>query len=136
MGILYTRNIVQKVVIIDTKDVRKVSKTTNEMKIPVGSKVKFRKEKQRYTVQASDERFAICTKPMNALKTVLYTIIDFEENRRGPEDLVFGFGAETKEQCEEMLARLNLPLEEGPTEVSSRHDIELDIEKVYPLEQV
>lgn len=98
------------------------------MKILVGSKVKFHKEKQRYTVQASDERFAICTKPMNALKTVLYTIIDFKENRRGPENLVFGFGAETKEQCEEMLERLNK--KQNPSEVSYRHDCELDIEDI------
>lgn len=102
------------------------------MKIPVGSKVKFNKEVQRYTVQASDERFAICTKPLNALKTVLYTIIDFKEDRRGPENLIFGMGAETKEDCEEMITRLNLPLGEGPSKVSSRHDCELDIEKIYP----
>lgn len=100
------------------------------MKIPVGSKVKFYKEKQRYTVQASDERFAICTKPMNALKTVLYTIVDFKENRRGPENLVFGFGAETREQCEDMLERLNE--KDQPSEVSHRHDCKLDIEQIYP----
>lgn len=134
------------------------------MKIPVGSKIKFREEKLRYTVQASDERFVICTKPFNLMKsytrpkrcTVLYSIIDFKENVRGPENLIFGMGAETRQDCREMLERLNgyeSPEEraesiecykqagiEGPppppthSEVSYRHRIELDIEKIFPPE--
>lgn len=43
-------------------------------------KIKFRNEKQRYTVQAFDARFAIMTKPFNARKTYLYTVTDL---RRG-----------------------------------------------------
>jgi len=119
--------------------------------LKVGSKVKFMSEKQRYTVQASDHRFAVCTKPMNALKTVLYTIIDFQEDVRGPENLIFGMGAESRELCEEMLDRLNgrrdpeeqkrleevyskagLSLADIPgefaSEVSHRHRCGLDIE--------
>lgn len=124
------------------------------MKIPVGSKVKFAEEKQRYTVQASDDRFAVCTRPFNLWKTVLYSIIDFKEGVRGPENLVFGMGAETQEQCEDMIERLNgrheksylkalseaTPeekvncwIEPTTTEVSHRNRIPLDIEKVvYP----
>ena len=94
-----------------------------------GMRIKFLAEKQRYTVQACDERFAICSKPMNALKTVIYTIIDFRVGVRGPEDLIFGHGAETREQCEEMLARLNEPL---GSEVSYRHRMPLDIERIDP----
>ena len=52
------------------------------MKIKVGNKIKFERQKQRYTVQACNDRFIICTKPFNARKTVLYTIIDFERNER------------------------------------------------------
>lgn len=126
---------------------------TKHEPLVVGSKIKFLSEKQRYMVQASDERFAICTKPMNALKTVLYTIIDFEEDVRGPEDLIFGMGAETRELCEEMLGRLNGigPTEDDreiyrqagldpasiPTchsEVSHRHRCALDIERIDLLE--
>jgi hypothetical protein len=92
----------------------------------VGDKVKFREEKLRYTVQACDERFAVCTKPFNAQKTVLYTVIDFKWEVRGTENLIFGEGAETREQCEEMLARLA----SGETEVSHRNRIPLRIEKV------
>lgn len=106
------------------------------MKLPVGAKVKFRSEKLRYTVQASDERFAVCTKPFNAQNTVLYAIIDFQEKVRGPENLIFGMGAETREQCEEMLERLNGRDEESlHTEVSHRHRCDLDIEIIYPLEK-
>jgi hypothetical protein len=96
------------------------------MKVPVGSKIKFKKEKQRYTVQASNERYAVCTKPMNALKTVLYSIVDFEQNIRGTENLIFCAGFETKELCEEALDRLS----KGETEVSYRNRCELDIERI------
>ncbi len=116
-------------------------------------------EEARYGVQASDMRFAVCTKPHNLIKsltdptrrTVWYTIIDFEEDVRGPENLVFGMGAETREQCEKMLDRLNgrqtpptpedievctqagidpHDLDYMATEVSHRHRITLDIVSV------
>jgi len=116
------------------------------MKLKAGSKVKFLSEKRPYTVQASDERYAVCTKPFNPQHTVLYAIIDFEENVRGPENLIFGLGAETRKQCEDILDRLNGRLDSGSreligtelerhicinqTEVSHRNRIELDIEKI------
>lgn len=90
-------------------------------------KIKFKREKQRYTVQAAGKRFLVCTKPFNARKTVLYTIIDLKEEIRGAEDLVFGLGAETKKDCEEMLERL----ESGETEVSHRNRVPLNIEEIY-----
>ena len=102
----------------------KVGNRYIEGKVPVGSKIKFENEKQRYTVQASNVAFCICTKPMNAKKTVLYTIIDWRNQIRGTENLVFGMGVETKEQCEEMLERLT----QGESEVSHRNRRELDIE--------
>jgi hypothetical protein len=94
--------------------------------IPVGSKVKFANEKQRYTVRASNERYAVCTKPFNARKTVLYTIIDFCERERGAENLIFEAGAETDAQCTEMLQRITV----GETEISHRNRCELDIEEI------
>lgn len=97
------------------------------MKLKVGSKIKFREEKQAYTVQASNGVYAVCTKPFNPKKTVLYTIISFLEGVRGTENLVFGMGAETKEQCEEMLNRLT----QGESEVSHRHRIKLDVEHYF-----
>ena len=94
-------------------------------KVEVGSKIKFLSEKQRYTVQASNRFYSVCTKPFNAKKTVIYTVIDWYNQIRGTENLVFGMGAETKEQCEEMLDRLT----NAESDVSSRHWQQLDIEK-------
>lgn len=94
-------------------------------RIPVGSKIWFRGEKQGYTVRTSNVAFCILTKPFNARKTVLYTIIDWESQVRGVENLVFGAGAETDEQCQEMLKRLT----EGETEISSRNYTLIDIVK-------
>lgn len=94
-------------------------------KIPVGAKIWFAGERQGYTVRASNVAFCICTKPFNAQKTVLYCIIDWEEQRRGPENLVFGSSATTDEECDEMLIRLTF----GETEVSHRHGVPLVIEK-------
>jgi len=94
------------------------------MRLQVGTKIKFRSEKQRYTVQASSDRFAICTKPFNPRKTVLYTIIDFDEGVRGTENLIFCMGFETRKLCEEALERLG----RGDSAVSYRTRIPLDIE--------
>ena len=77
-------------------------------------------------VQASNVAFTVLTKPFNARKTTLYTIIDWKNNVRGPENLVFGMGAETRKSCEEMLERLT----QGESQVSSRHNIPLKIEKL------
>ena len=91
----------------------------------LGDKIKFNEEKQRYTIRALDGRYAICTKPFNPKKTVLYTIVDFVEKIRGTENLIFGMGAETDKQCEEMLERL----ETGETEISYRNRVPLDLEE-------
>ena len=89
-----------------------------------GAKVKFLKEKRPYKVICTSKRFTICSKPFNLQNTVLYTIIDWEDEVRGPENLVFGMGAETTEECLEMLVRLM----DGDTSVSSRHGLKLDLE--------
>lgn len=97
-----------------------------------GMKVKFEGEKQKYTVRCASRRYAICTKPFNARNTVLYTIIDQWRKIRAPENLVFGMGAETDEQCYEMLIRLL----DGDSEPSYRHEYHLDIEAVYDGKQI
>lgn len=99
----------------------------------VGDKIKFKAEKQRYTIQAMNERYLICTKPFNPMHTVLYTIVDLEKQIRGRENLVFGMGAETTEQCEEMLERLTIGTEDGmKSEISHRNYLTLDIENICP----
>ena len=95
-------------------------------KLKEGIRVKFAEEKQSYIVRASNVAFAVCTKPFNLQKTVLYTIIDWIKNIRGTEDLIFSMGAETDKDCQEMLYRLT----QGETQVSRRNKIPLQIEKL------
>ena len=94
------------------------------MKYKVGDKIKFLEEKQKYTIRAIGKRYAICTKLFNPKKTILYTVVDFRNNIRGRENIVFEFGAESDKQCLEMLERL----ESNETEISRRNYIKLNIE--------
>ena len=93
------------------------------MRVNVGDKVYFPNEKKPYRVRARDERFIICTKPFNPQHTVRYTIIDLQDKRRGPDNIVFCSGYETDEQCAERLSEL----QRGKIEVTYR-GIPLDIE--------
>lgn len=79
-------------------------------------------EKRPYRVRCRDDRYIICTKPFNPKRTVIYFIVDLEERRRGPDNMVFCFGYETQEQCEERLKEL----QDGTIEVSRRHDVPLE----------
>ena len=88
-----------------------------------GQKVRFKGERNRYTVRACNERFAVCTKPFAPKHTVIYSVIDFTQQIRGTENLVFGMGAETDQQCAEMLERLT----SGDSEVSHRNRVRLEI---------
>lgn len=93
--------------------------------VPVGTKIWFGSERHSYTVRASNTAFAVLTKPFNAQKTVLYTIIDWELGIRGPSNLIFNIGAETDEQCLKMLNMLT----RGEIEVSRRRFVKLDISR-------
>lgn len=84
--------------------------------LAVGHRVWFEEERMPYTVQARSEQFIVCTKPFAARKTVIYTILDLYRHVRGPDNLVFGMGYETREQCQERLSDLL----EGVAEVSYR----------------
>jgi len=96
-------------------------------RIARGDLIKFASERVRYRVMAANERYAVCTKLMNALHTTIYTIVDLQRDVRGRENLIFGMGFETQEQCDAALERLA----SGETEVSYRHYMALDIEKVF-----
>jgi hypothetical protein len=93
--------------------------------LAVGDKVKFAEEKRAYTVKAvsADKRYAICTKPFNLQQTVLYSIIDFEDDVRGPDNLVFCYGYKTDEDIAYNLAMLEF----GTMKVSYRRRIPLRI---------
>lgn len=95
-------------------------------KLAIGDKIWFSEERCGYTVQAKGGQYLICVKPFNLKHTVLYTIIDIENGVRGPEDLIFGMGTETRQQCEEMLYRLIT----GESDLSKRYSIPLCIWKL------
>ena len=94
------------------------------LKVKVGDKVYIPTEKRPYKVRARDDRYIICTKPYNPQHTVMYFIIDLEEQRRGPDNMVFCFGYESDKDCAERLKELQT----GEIEVSRRRGIPLDIE--------
>jgi len=91
--------------------------------LKVGDKVFVPDEKRPYRVKCWDDRFIICTKPFNPMRTVRYFIIDLDRQVRGPDNVVFCSGYETQEQCEERLKEL----QSGYIEVSYRRSIPLDI---------
>jgi len=74
---------------------------------------------------ASNAFVSVCTKPYPQNDTVRYTIIDWTAKIRGPEDLIFGLGAENRVECEDMLQRVT----SGESYISERHCVPLDIEK-------
>lgn len=89
-------------------------------------RVWFVEERIGYTVQAVEEHIAVCSKPFAPRKTTIYTVLDLEEMIRGPEGVVFGIGAETREQCEEMAVRIRY----GETEISYRRRIPIKFKKI------
>jgi len=95
----------------------------------VGDKIKFENEKQQYTIQARDNRYIIATKPFNLQKTVLYTIIDLKRGVRGPDNLIFGFGYESRLECLEALTRL----QDGSMEISHRRFVHLEASELRTL---
>lgn len=97
----------------------------SKIKFFKGQRIYFAEEKKPYTVIAHNERYAVCTKPYNLKKTKFYTIIDLKAEIRGPENLVFGMGANDFKECDEMLTRITT----GETEISHRHRITLRIKK-------
>lgn len=99
----------------------------------VNDRVKFAGERNAYTIQARSERFLVCTKPFPLRRTVIYTIVDMVELVRGPENLTFGAGAESRAHCERMLARLEGRGREIPTEVSRRNRVPLEVDRVIYL---
>lgn len=92
----------------------------------VGDKIKFQSEKQRYKVIGTTDRYVVCMKPMNALRTYLYTIIDFVEKERGPDHWLWGKYFLTDEEDLQLCLK---ELESGECKLSPRRSIPLDIEE-------
>lgn len=94
------------------------------MRVNIGDKIYVPTDKKPYRVRCKDDRYIICTKPMNLYHTVLYFIIDLKEKLRGPDDRVFCDGYETDEQCLERLKEL----ENNEIRVSWRRSVKLDVD--------
>ncbi|WP_131818565.1 hypothetical protein [Sphingomonas turrisvirgatae] len=80
-------------------------------------------ERQRYTVQARNERFVIMTKPFNAKRTYLYTIADLDRGVRGPCNKIFGLPCDVN--MPEGATKVLRELEAGEMEVSFRRCVDL-----------
>lgn len=97
----------------------------------VGTRIWFLGESQPYRIRARGERYLVCTKPFNLQKTVLYTVVDLVEGVRGTENLIFGAGAESDQDCQEMIARLEGEgTSFGNTEVSHRNRVPLVVMRI------
>lgn len=97
----------------------------NYKDLKVGDPVYINNDVRPYRVKCRYDRFIICTKPYNPQRTVMYFIIDLELGIRGPDNMVFCFGYETQEQCEERLKEL----QSGRIEVSGRRCVRLGEER-------
>lgn len=91
---------------------------------PVGSKVYLRNQARPFKVRACDHRYAVCTRPH--FHTVMYFVLDVIAEVRGTENLIFCMGAESDQDCAEMLQRIA----SGESEISYRNRVDLDIDRV------
>jgi len=83
-------------------------------------KIKMCSEKQRYTVQAADERFVVCTKPFNAKRTYLYFVADLQTGMRGPTNWPYGLPFAEELDTPEGGAKLLKMLQSGEATHSRR----------------
>lgn len=91
----------------------------------VGDKIKFKSEKRPYRIVACDSRYLICIKPFNLLHSYIYTIVDLQMQKRGPDAWLFGqYDHRKQEDLDRCMADLN----NGMTGLSQRKSIPLDID--------
>jgi hypothetical protein len=81
---------------------------TNKFKLNKDDRVWFSSNKKSFKVRECNDRFAICTQPFNLQpKTVLYTIIDFDRNVRGEDNLIFSvYDYYSDEDCKQAMEDL------------------------------
>lgn len=108
---------------------------TNKLKLNKDDRVWFSSNKKSFKVRECNDRFAICTQPFNLQpKTVLYTIIDFDRNVRGEDNLIFTvYDYYSDEDCKQAMEDLI----GGEIEVSykTNKNTKLDIVKVKHKKQ-
>lgn len=103
---------------------------TNKFDLNKGDSVWFSTSKKSFKVRECNDRFAICTQPFNLRpKTVLYTIIDFDRDVRGEDNLIFTvYDYYSDEDCKQAMEDLM----SGEIEVSYKRNKNtiLDIVKI------
>lgn len=74
-----------------------------------GQKVWFDNMRKPFKVREANDKYAICTMPYNFIpNTVIYTIVDFERQERGLDNLVFGIhDYYSDEDCRQAFEELN-----------------------------
>lgn len=105
-----------------------------DTKLEVNSEIKFKEDEEKYKIISSNIVFAICTREVPRKdygdhyqdKHTVYTIIDFWNDKRGAENLIFWKWVSDKKECDEMLERLT----NWESEVSSRNCVDLKIEDI------
>lgn len=96
---------------------------TYENTYKVGDRIRFAEERGPYRVKTRSDRYLICTKPFNLKRTVIYCIVDFEQQIRGPDNMVFGRGYETDDDVAARFAELM----SGKIQISHRRRVPLVI---------
>jgi hypothetical protein len=108
---------------------------TNKFELNKGDSVWFSASKKSFKVRECNDRFAICTQPFNLQpKTVIYTIIDFDRDVRGEDNLIFSvYDYYSDEDCKQAMEDLM----SGEIEVSYKRNKNtiLDIVKVKHKKQ-
>lgn len=93
--------------------------------IEAGQKVKFYGDRRWWGVRASGGDYVVLTRDAEFGRGTLYTVICWSQGRRGPHNS-WGYGATTPEKINAMLKALVV----GDIELSERHSVRLDIERV------
>lgn len=95
-----------------------------------GDRVKFFNDRRWWDVRAHDPwGYTVLTRTGNFGGDPVYTIINWDEGRRGPHDS-YGYAVVTDEDCQEVLRAMADP--EAHLSLSERRAIHLDIEKTRP----
>lgn len=89
-----------------------------EYRYPAGCKIKIPGDRKRYIVRARDDRYIICTQDQYHL------IIDLEEGRYGPDNLIFDEPYETDNDCNMRLKQL----QRGELKVCSKYGRKIDFD--------
>lgn len=107
------------------QEAKAILRKEKEDRIEVGDKVYFESQKSPMTVKARSERYAILTEPFYRQKTVYYSIIDFLNQWKAPNNLVFNiYDYEDQKSIDECLE----DLVSGKIELSQRRGCKLDID--------